>query len=255
MLFLTGYSQGGHATLATQKLIQDKYAGQFHVTASSPMSGAYDMAGAQSKVMFQPYSHPFYLPYLLRSYNEVYNTPGSDVNVVYRHPYDTLVPKLFDGKHNIGAINRQLPPIPGDMVLDSFAQAYKTNPDFPLRVELRENSLCDWKPEAPVQFCYCDSDEQVTPENALVAYSTMRSKGAKHITLRRAARDFTHSRCAMVAILYTKMYFDSFRHGSKYGNKGAAGKRLMADIARMVIKKHRDGHRSEERQEGGKPKS
>jgi hypothetical protein len=252
MLFLTGYSQGGHATLATQKLIQDNYATQFHVTASSPMSGAYDMCGAQSKVMFQPYSHPFYLPYLLRSYNEAYNTVGPNVNVAYKHPYDSIVPLLFDGKHNIGEINRQLPAIPGDMVTDSFINQYKTNPNFPLRVELKENSLCDWKPEAPVQLCYCDSDEQVSPENAFVAYKTMKSNGAAHVTLRKAGKNFKHSRCAIVAILYTEMYFDTFCHGSKYGGKGAVRKRIVANIVKMVVKKNSKKHSGDrDGREGG----
>jgi hypothetical protein len=179
---------------------------------------------------------------------------GPDVNVIYKHPYDTLIPKLFDGRRNIGEIDRQLPSIPGDMVTDSFMNQYKTNPNFPLRVELRENSLCDWKPNAPVQLCYCDSDEQVTPKNAFAAYAAMKNNGAQHITLRRAGKNFKHSRCAVVSILYTKMYFDTFRNGSKYGGKGAPGKRLVADIAKLVLKKTHKGHKRDEHEGGNRPR-
>jgi hypothetical protein len=154
-------------------------------------------------------------------------------------------------------IDNVLPHVPKDMLRDTFVNLFVTDPQFPLNVELKENSLCNWKPEAPVQLCYCDSDEQVTPENARVAFKTMKANGAEHITLRKAGGNFSHQRCAIISILYTKMYFDTFLHGSKYGGKGAPGKRLMADIAKVIIKKtakkgntggeHRDGEHHKER--------
>ena len=245
-LFLSGYSQGGHASLATHKFIQEHYAGRLTVTASSPMSGAYDMTGAEGEIMFHPYSRPHYLPYLLRSFNEVYHFVPGDVTAIYKHPYDSLVPLLFDGKHSISKIDKSLPAIPTDMIKDEFVKSFTTDTTNLLHIALRQNSLCNWKPEAPVQLCYCDSDEQVTPRNALVAYKTMRSLGAEHVTLRQAARNFTHSKCAMVAVLYTKMYFDTFRRGSKYGGKGAPGQRIVASIARRVLQKTKNKHKSGE---------
>ena len=240
MLFLTGYSEGGYSTLATHKLIQEKYSDQLHVTASSAMSGAYDMAGAQSGVMFKPYSRPHYLPYILNSYNEVYGFVHGDINSIYKTPYDTLIPHLFDGKHNINEVDRLLPGIPSQMLKDSFVNLFRTDPKFPFTVALQANNLYDWKPEAPVQLCYCDSDEQVTCRNSFVAYDKMRSNGAQHITLRRAGVNFTHSRCAIIASLYTKMYFDTFRNGSKYGGKGSAGKRFVASLAKYIVSKHKE---------------
>lgn len=250
MLFLSGYSEGGYATLATQKLMQDKYP-QIHITASSPMSGAYDMCGAQSKVMFKNYSRPHYLPYLLRGYNEVYHFVP-DINSIYKHPYDSIIAAYFDEKHSMDQIDNALPHVPKDMLKDTFVNLFITDTNFAMNVELKANSLCDWTPQAPVQLCYCDSDEQVTPENAKVAYRTMKSNGAKHVTLRRVGVDFSHVRCAVVSILYTKMYFDTFLHGSKYGRKGAPGKRLIADLAKALVKKmgrnrknHEDGQHHE----------
>ena len=136
-------------------------------------------------------------------------------------------------------IDRALPHVPKDMLKDTFVNMFVHNPDFPLNVELKENSLCDWKPEAPVQLCYCDSDEQVMPGNAKVAYKTMKANGAQHVTLRRAGINFSHSSCAPISILYTKMYFDTFLHGSKFGGRGAPGKRLMASLAKAIVKKYR----------------
>src|SRR5690606_21531106 len=57
-LFVTGYSQGGHASMSTTKFIQERCKGEFKVTAAAPMSGAYDMTGVQAEVMFKEYDHP-----------------------------------------------------------------------------------------------------------------------------------------------------------------------------------------------------
>ncbi|MBS1625845.1 MAG: hypothetical protein JST83_17615 [Bacteroidetes bacterium] len=235
-LFLTGYSQGGHASLATLRLIEQRYADRVHVTAASPMSGAYDMCGVQGEVMFHPYSRPHYLPYLLSSYNEVYHFVP-DINQIYKHPYDSLVPLLFDGRHSINAIDKQLPAVPKDMIADKFLNAFVADSNHPLRIALRENSLCDWAPQAPVQLCYCDSDQQVTPLNAIVAYKTMKSMGARHVTLREVAKDLNHGSCAPIAALYTKMYFDSFRRGKKYGGKGPVKEQIVAGIAKRIVEK------------------
>lgn len=249
-LFITGYSQGGHASLATHKLIEQKYSDKLHVTASSPMSGAYDMCGVQGEVMFHPYGNPHYLPYLLTSFNEVYHFVP-DINKIYKHPYDSLVPLLFDGQHSIRAIDKQLPSVPKDMINDEFVQAFVADSNHPLRIALRDNSLCEWVPQAPVQLCYCDSDKQVTALNAIVAYNTMKKLGAKHVTLRQVARDLSHGSCAPIAALYTKMYFDSFRHGKKYGGKGPVKEQIVASVAKKIVerKEQKDRERRKEKEQ------
>jgi pimeloyl-ACP methyl ester carboxylesterase len=242
-LFLTGYSEGGYGALATDKFIQDHYAGRIHVTAASPMSGAYDMSGAEGKVMFKKYTEPHYLPYLLGSYNEAYDLWGPNTNIIYKHPYDTIIPLLSSQKPNLDDVIKFLPDVPSDILKDTFINLYLNDPNFPLTLAIKKNNLYDWKPLSPVQLCYCDSDEQVTPLNSFTAYKTMRANGAKHITLREAGKDFTHSRCGLVAMMCTKMYFDTFRHGRKYGGRGSAGHLLMADIAKLIMAKHKKDSR------------
>ena len=44
-LFVTGYSQGGHAAMAAHIVLERDFADQFTVTASSPMSGPYSISG------------------------------------------------------------------------------------------------------------------------------------------------------------------------------------------------------------------
>ncbi len=234
-LFLTGYSEGGYAAVASNKLIQEKYSKDFTVTAAAGNSGAYDMGGVQSDVMFKKYGNPHYLPYLLRGFNEVYNIVP-DINKIYKHPYDSIIPIAFASGRRLKEINGLLPEIPKDMVRDTFVELFKTDTAFLMNKALKDNSLCYWKPENPVQLCYCNADEQVTYKNSIVARDEMKKRGAKHVTLRNGGRKYGHYKCALFASMYTKLYFDSFRNGSKYGSKGNAGKRFMLAVAKLAIK-------------------
>lgn len=233
-LFLTGYSQGGHATLATLKVMQEKYPNEFKVTAAAPMSGAYDLAGIQTEVMFEPYSHPAYLPYLIYSYQEAYKC-FENPNACFKQEYAQILPPYYDGKHSMGEIDKVMPEVPKDILKDNLVTEFKVNTDDPFKVALTKNSVHNWKPEVPIMMCYCKSDEQVKYENALVAKDSMEAHGAKHIRLQNAGNNFTHATCAIYASAYTKMYFDSFLKGSKYGRKGPLLKRMA--LATLKVKR------------------
>jgi hypothetical protein len=234
-LFLTGYSEGGYASIATNKVIQESYSHEFKVTAAAGNSGAYDMGGVQSEVMFKKYSNPHYLPYLLLGFNEVYKIVP-DINAIYNPPYDSIIPAMFNRGSHMGEIDRILPEVPKDMVKDTFVQLYVKDPGFPMHKALADNSLCYWKPENPIQLCYCNKDEQVSYKNAIVAHENMKKLGAKHVTLRNGGRKYGHYKCAIFSGMYTKLYFDSFRNGSKHGRKGNLNKRFLLALAKLAIK-------------------
>ena len=120
-LYLTGYSQGGHSCLATHKRLQEDYP-EIKITASSPMSGAYHMSGAQADVMFAPYLDPSYLPYLLMSYNEVYNITGDSYSDLFVAPYDSIIPTLYTGDLDLFEINTFLPEVPVDIVAPNLVK-------------------------------------------------------------------------------------------------------------------------------------
>ena len=237
MLFLTGYSQGGHAAMSLHKILQERYSDEFTVTASSPMSGAYDMAGVQSEVMFHSYTYPGYLPYLMQGFQEAYHILEGGFATAFLAPYDSLLPGLLDGKHSMGDINDILPSVPLDAIRPEIIALYKTQPDFAFAKALRENSVYDWKPERPMQICYCKADEQVIYKNAIVTFETMKKNGSSTVTLRHSGRRFSHNTCALFSALYTKMYFDSFVKGSEKGKKGPVFKRFVVSLAKLKFKK------------------
>lgn len=234
-LFITGYSQGGHAAMATHKYIQERLHGEFTVTASAPMSGPYDLAGVQGRVLDKPYSQPGYLPYLLVSYQAAYHLLP-DSGDYFRPPYDTLIPRLFTGKLSFNDVNPLLPSIPGQMMREDLLAAYVTDSANPLRRLMQENSLTNWAPESPMLLCYCRNDEQVNYENSLVAHARMTALGSELVQLRRAGRKFHHSRCSIYTSIYARMWFNSIRDGHKTGKKGPLWNRFLVNMSKMMMK-------------------
>lgn len=217
-LFLTGYSQGGHASFAAHKYIEERADPRFKVTASSPMSGAYHMTGAQEDYMFEEYPRPFYLPYLLLGYQKAYNiTDLENPYDAFRAPFDTLFPKFFENNDSrtMSELNKVLPKVPMEVVDPALIEAYRNDPNHPFKVKLRENNLIDWLPQAPVQLCYCKGDKEVSYENSEVAYKTMTEKGIDHIKLNNLSDHLDHNTCAAFAVLATKYYFNRFKKRGK----------------------------------------
>lgn len=233
-IFITGYSQGGHAAMATHRKLQNEYRGVYKVTASSPMSGAYDMTGAQRETMFKPYTQPHYLPYLYESYQEAYKVYDGDLYQAYKPEFREKLKRLYSGKYQHYQINDSLPKVPKDVFSDSIINEFVNNPSFPFRKRLEENNLHNWKPEAPLQLCYCKSDEEVSYQNSIVTYENMRELGVKHISKLNVSSKFSHHNCAGMATIHTKLFFDSFRKGSKNGNKGSLVKRTILRIGKWI---------------------
>lgn len=235
-LFLTGYSQGGHAAMSATKFIQERHADEISITASVPMSGAYDMTGVQAEVMFKPYDHPMYLPYILMGYNQVYDFETHPAELL-KSPYDSIVPVVFDGVNDFNIVNNLLPEVPSHIFKDEVLDRYLNDTGFVLKKVLDANNVYDWKPEVPMMLCYCKADEQVSYKNALVAYKAMKANGAKNIKKTHAGPKFDHNTCAIYSSVYAKYYFDSFRDGSKKGRRGNSWKRFLLDVSKMSVNK------------------
>lgn len=209
-LFLFGYSQGGYATAATQRLIEEEYASEYTVTAAAPMSGAYDMAGAQVDLMVSDsiYPTPGYLPYIILAYQDQYGTLYDSIQQILKAPYDSLMPHYFySGDKSIGFINGKCTPVPKHMVLDTTVVNFKNNVNHPLRALLRENEMLDWTPQGSVKIYYCRGDDQVSSINSERAYDSWRNNGGSDVT-KQDFGNLNHNDCAQLCFLGAKGFFD-----------------------------------------------
>jgi biopolymer transport protein ExbD len=233
-LFVTGYSQGGHAAMATHRLLQEKYQHRFTVTASAPMSGPYDMLMTVTEGRNKYYEYPGFLAYLFKAYFDV-NNDTLGIHNVFAAPYNKKIPILLDGNYPVEEIGKVMPHVAFTSVSKEFYQEYETNPEMGFKKFLVDNSVYDWKPEAPMQLCYCNGDKQVTYKNSLKAYETMKKNGSKHVELWRSGKKFNHVNCALFSIIYTKMFFDGFVH-NRPGTHGPRFKRMLLNIGKLAVK-------------------
>lgn len=233
-LFLTGYSQGGHATMAAQREIEQNYSSEFDLTAVGPMSGPYDLEGSQFNMVSpdESFNRPGYLPFLLVGLNRVYQFVD-ETSAMFVSPYDSLLPPLLKGENNLSAVHRLMPEDPFDALHPSFKQKLLGDSSSSFAQILEENTVYDFVPEAPVNLCYCKKDEVVAYENSLVAFEFFKSNGAKNVRKDRVAKKLNHLECARYALIYQKFWFDSFRKGKKRGRKGPFFKRGMVALSKL----------------------
>lgn len=196
-LFIFGYSQGGHATLALQKHIEKNHADEFNIKYSIPMSGPYDLSGVQKNLVLEDneYINPFYVPYVILSYHSVYpKIKEYSIGDIFANPYNTAV-NYFNGQYDSNLINTFLPKKPKDMLTASFYSDLMDNPTHPLQLALKENDLTDWTPTAPVHFYYCGGDKTVSPQNSVIAHQKMSAMQDANVEITNFGNLYDHSTC------------------------------------------------------------
>lgn len=210
-LFLMGYSEGGYATMAAHRAIEEGHANEFSITASAPMAGPYDMSGTMRELFMSNarYANPFYMPYVVLAYNEVYDLAGS-LDSIFAAPYAKHLPDLFDGTEEGFDINRELPRVPKQMLHPDFLRSFQSDSLNSLRRALRENDMWNWTPRAPMRLYHCTADQQVPFGNSQVAYDSFRSRGATQVEL-VPLDNGDHGACGLPSIMEGKEWFDSLQ--------------------------------------------
>ena len=217
-LFLAGYSQGGQATMATHMLMETYHAAEFTVTASAPMAGPYDLSGTMAAGLADtsvPYASPYYLPYLLFSYQQVYELYDNVTNALVE-TYATDLPPLFDGAHGSSAIDAVMPTsgIPAEILQPAYRADFETNAAHPLRAALELNDTFRWVPQAPMRLYHCEGDEVVPFANSQVAFDWFGTNGATHVELVLHGGDtnwYGHGDCALPSAWAAREWFNSLR--------------------------------------------
>lgn len=211
-LFLMGYSEGGYATMAAQREIEQHYQDEFAITASAPMAGPYDLSGIMVEKILADVHHPCpaYLPYLLLAYNQVYKI-YPDIRDIFISPLNTIIPELFDGTKVLDEINAELPVIPVQMLRKDFLDDFLNHANHPLRLALRQNDLYNWTPKSLTTLYHSVEDEQVPYENTRKAYEAFRRAGAEGISV-HALQEGSHADAALAILNTAKLWFDSIRH-------------------------------------------
>lgn len=223
-LFVTGYSQGGHAAMAAFRALERDHKEEFPVTAAAPMSGPYNVTGTMLTSILNEEEYLFsgYLVYIARGYQEVYGDVYEDLSDLFKPQYAEIM-KKFDNRaeYTLGQLHDELNAllkeeygavIPKFMFQDDLVQAVIENDESNRVIQvMRDNDLYEWIPEAPTRLYYCEADEQVPFENSIFTDSVMTTNGAADVTALSMGEDLDHFGCAIPAFLDANEFFKSFQ--------------------------------------------
>lgn len=219
-LFITGYSQGGHAAMALHQLLAGDGAIEgFEVTAASHMSGPYSISTEMVNRLLseEEYLFPGYPVYTLLSYDAAYQLFDS-IGEFLREPYVGPAQLFADGLLSItelhDSLNILLKQQHGKSIVKFLFQdtifAQLNNPESPLSLALKENDTYAWVPQSPTRLVYCKADDQVVYTNALFADSVMSALGALDVEAVDVNSQADHGECVLFALGYTIPFFNQF---------------------------------------------
>lgn len=207
-LFLMGYSQGGHATLAAQRKLETKYPYQFHLKASAPMASWFALStSSQLNVLKDSveYSFSSAYAYLINSIQETQQVYPS-LSSVFISPYDSLSTVLFDGTKNIGYVSALYPDYISTTLQSSFKNDLQNNTNNAfLQAVKKYDVINDWIPRSPTRFYHSGSDEIAYYVNSEIAVNTFKPKGG-NVTLINIG-DYEHFEGNIIAIEKVRDWF------------------------------------------------
>lgn len=207
-LFLAGYSQGGHATMALHRYLESH---GIVVKASAPMGGPYDLSNTSLKAAIEKPSgqSTFYGAYLYMSMRNVYGNLG-EIGDSIRKPYAEALPKLFSGDVSMAKAIEALPDSPKKLFTEKFITAVLTQDVAnPFLQDLEKNNVYSWKPKAPVLLLHASADSQVPLANSQLAYDTMDTLGAE--VYFKNVGNYDHIEGALPAFWYAFQFFETNR--------------------------------------------
>lgn len=177
-VFITGHSQGGHATMATGQAVQQGH-GPWRLAALAPMAGPYELSGAEAEAVLDPtrtdpQHASVYMAYTLTAWKHLYHL-YSDPHQVFTAPCADLVEDLFDGNHSVTDIDAALP-APAELFRPDIL-ALITNPTGRYAAALRDNDVCRWAPGTPTRLYHSRGDRDAVFANAEQCHRQITARG------------------------------------------------------------------------------
>ena len=183
-LFLTGYSEGGYASMATLKKIEEEQLTDLSVTMAAPMAGPYALKLMADGVLSQPtIAVPSFMANLGYAYAKANN---QEVNVVINETYASKLPTLFNGDLDRTKIDPALTTeTTGEngLFVQSFVSKYFAEDDHWFKEAVTKNNLHDWAPTTPLRLVHCEGDDVIPYAISALTEGTMQAMGAADVQL------------------------------------------------------------------------
>jgi Secretory lipase len=183
-LFLTGYSEGGNATMALHHYLETKNI--FEVTASAPMAGPYDLSDSAKTVIntpskVDPRISAAELAYLVTAFQHIYGGVYSSIDEAFKPQFVESAKLAFDGTHSTSQMLQIFNGSPKDVFQANFLRGILEDPSNRLVALLGRNNTygwSDWKPQAPIKLFQGRNDTEVPFYNSELANRWLQAVGA-----------------------------------------------------------------------------
>lgn len=190
-VMLSGYSQGGHSSAATQRAIERDLAGEINVVAAAHLAGPYNLSGS-FKLPDAIAGYQFFVPMIVTGWQKIYGNVYSNVNQAFKAPYASYIENLLPSPtytFTTLITSGQLPagPTPNQardaLFQPTFLADVATNVNSGLYQDALKNDLLAWNPKARTLLCGGAGDPTVPPAvHMQVAQAGFSSRGLTNVT-------------------------------------------------------------------------
>lgn len=169
-VMLSGYSQGGHSSMAAHRAIERDNAAEINVVAGAHLAGPYNLSGS-FKLTEAIAGYQFFVPFLVTSWQKVYGDIYSNPTQVFKTPYSGYIENLlpnptlnFTTLVTTGQLPAGTPNQARDAVFQpAFLADILNNPASTVLAAAKKNDLLGWNPKAKVLLCGGAGDPTVPP--------------------------------------------------------------------------------------------
>jgi alpha-beta hydrolase superfamily lysophospholipase len=200
-VYLGGYSEGGFATLALQKKIEEEAPNEFTLKASSCGAGAYNKT-LSFKTLASTDSdgdatHNASYIWVLLTYDSIYKL-NRTMTSYFNEPYASQIQKDKQNTRITVSFNK--------IISDAIIQGLANDSDTALLNAVKDNDIFDWKPKTPTMLTHGTADMYVPYFNTKTAYDAMIKRGATNVTLNTITNG-THYSSVEEYLLDTIVFF------------------------------------------------
>ena len=169
-IMFTGYSQGGHASMAAQRAAERDYGSEFNVVAGAHLAGPYNLSGSL-RAPGVIAGVQYFVPYFVTAWQKIYGNVYANVNDAFKAPYAAGIENLLPSPTlnyttliTTGKLPGGTPSQASDALFQpAFLAGAQSSDTNPLYLAAKKNDLLGWTPKARVMLCGGAADPTVSP--------------------------------------------------------------------------------------------
>ncbi len=192
-LYLTGYSEGGYATVVTAQDVQQNFSTEYKLKTVAPLDGPHSLSEVMRGVMLNAdakFSAPYFLPYVIAGYGAAYsstipvlafekavvNPTVTNPDTKKQEPFNPNLYTRLDGSYKGAEINNYIKLVqpyegPRSILTSDFIKELNSTDSTVYKALRANDSVYGWVPASTSKFVFFHNflDDLVPYKNTSVA--------------------------------------------------------------------------------------